>query len=321
MYFDTTYTNGVIAVKEKSLLKDKVLRLCELGIDEAFRTLLDSGFGGGATDNVYEYEKLLQAETSLLETFMQTYAPSEAEKRYFLLPKDFHNAKALFKARILGEPADGMLVSQGFIEIELLKSCIDGCNYEALTSIPALAKACKACEESLETDASGITIGSIFEKALYEELLLSVKKQRGLKSLLTAKIDMTNVLTALRCGDETVAKTQYLKGGKIGEKKLQALFALDTDGIRRAFADTEYKTFIALCMTAKEKKLPYVEAEKFRDGYDLWTLEQRKFDLVKNEPFLYYVFRKKAEIANVRIVFACKLAGLDEQQIKNRLRK
>ena len=52
------YTNGVIAAKDKFLLKDKILRFCELNAEEAFRMLLESGFGGGAetAGNVYEYE-------------------------------------------------------------------------------------------------------------------------------------------------------------------------------------------------------------------------------------------------------------------------
>lgn len=320
MYFDTTYTNGVIAVKEKTLLKDKLFRLCELGLDEAFRTLLDSGFGGGTANNVYEYENLLQEENVSLETFIQTYAPSETERNYFLLPKDFHNAKALFKARILGEPADSMLLPQGIVAIDDLKKCITDRKYGALSYVPALKTACEACETLLETEVSGVSIGSIFEKALYEELLVSVKSKRGLRTLLTAKIDMINVLTALRSGDEKLAKRQYIKGGKLTEQQLQTLFSSDVDGMQSVF-NGELKEFIRLCIKAKENKTPYTEAEKYLDSYDLRWLQARRFDLVKNEPFLYYVFRKKAEIANVRIVLACKIAGLDEQKIKNRLRK
>lgn len=321
MYFDTTYINGVLAVKEKTLLKDKLFRLCELDVDEAFRALLDVGFGGGTANTVYEYEKLLQTETASLETFIQTYAPSETEKKYFLLPKDFHNAKALFKARILGDNADGMLVSQGVVAVETLRKCITAGEYGVLSDIPALKTACEACEKLLENDTSGVSVGSIFEKALYEELLALVKSKRGLRALLTTRIDMINVLTALRSGDETLAKRQYINGGKLTERELQALLSSDSDSIRRAFTNSELKEFIELCLTAKEKKLPYVEAEKYRDSYDVRMLETRKFDLVKNEPFLYYVFRKKSEIANVRILLACKLAGLNEQTIKNRLRK
>lgn len=321
MYFDTTYTNGVIAVKEKSLLKDKISRLCEVSADEAFRMLLESGFGGGATENAYEYETLLQSETSALDAFIRTYAPSKTEQEYFLLPRDFHNAKALLKAKVLGGNADKMLVPEGLVAVETLQACIDEKRYEKLDSFPALKEACKEGTETLETDVSGIKLGSIFERKLYEALTQSVCINRVLRKLLSLKIDMTNILTALRSGEETVAKKQYLSGGSLSEKKLQVLYTDDTDKIRRTFAGGEFSEFIALCMTAKEKNEAYVEAEKYRDSYDLSSLEKRKFDLIKGEPFLYYVYRKKSEIANVRIIMACKYAGLDETQIKNRLRK
>ena len=43
---DIAYTTGVIATKEKYLLKDRILRLAELNPEEAFRFLLETGYGG-----------------------------------------------------------------------------------------------------------------------------------------------------------------------------------------------------------------------------------------------------------------------------------
>ena len=55
MVKDATYTNGVIAVKEKYLLKDKIFKMCEGGAEEALRALTDSGFGRGTEiASVYE---------------------------------------------------------------------------------------------------------------------------------------------------------------------------------------------------------------------------------------------------------------------------
>ena len=62
------------------------------------------------------------------------------------------------------------------------------------------------------------------------------------------------------------------------------------------------------------------QAEKIRDGYDLAQFEKRKYELEKSEPFLYYIYRRKIENENIRIVFVCLLAGLSENEIKRRLR-
>ena len=133
-YLDTAYTNGVIAVREKHLLKDKLFRLCELPVDDAFRTLLENGFGGGAetTSNVYEYEKLITAETARTDEFVREYSPSWIEKAYLLSPRDFHNAKALIKADYLGIDGGGMLASEGLVSIETLRACIEKRDFSAL---------------------------------------------------------------------------------------------------------------------------------------------------------------------------------------------
>ena len=205
MFLDTTYTNGVIAVKEKSLLKEKIFRLCEVGIDEAFRMLLESGFGGMATENLYQYEQLIDAETSALDTFINTYAPSQAECVYFLLPRDFHNAKALIKAKFLGENADKMLAPNGLFDVETLKNCVQNGNYKNIDDCPELAKACQESEDVLQEQPLGMKVGEIFEKYLYQALYVRVKKNRTLRNLLAIKADMTNVLIAFRSKDEKTA--------------------------------------------------------------------------------------------------------------------
>jgi hypothetical protein len=57
-----------------------------------------------------------------------------------------------------------------------------------------------------------------------------------------------------------------------------------------------------------------------RDSYAQDFLSANRFELKNSQPFLYYVFRRRAQNANVRIVFACLLSKLPEKQIKMRLR-
>lgn len=323
VYLDTTYTNGVIAAREKRLLKEKILRFCELDAEEAFRALLDSGFGGGAetATSVFEYEKLVGAEEKNVDEFIRVYAPSEAERAYLLAPRDFHNAKALVKAAFLNTAPERMLSPEGLVSIELIKECISQADFSRLKALNAYMGT--ACEESmafLSEQSSGAKVGEIFEKALYSYLWEISKGKRVLRKLLTAKIDMTNILIAFRAENELQAKKQYLCEGALSFKKLSALFDDDYERAKRAFATTDYVDFVEKCFEAKEKSLPYSEAEKMRDGFDVCFFAARKYDLQKSEPFLYYVYRCRVENANVRVVFVCLLAGMNEHEIKKRLR-
>lgn len=320
---DVTYTCGVIAAREKYLLKDRIFRLCELSAEEAFRLLLESGFGGGAdtTASVYEYEKLIAVEEEKLDAFIREYAPSQAEKAYFLAPRDFHNAKALVKAAYLGENEERMLAGEGLIGIETLRSCVASGDFTPIEEVsPELKDACEAATALLREEPSGAKLGAIFEKALYAYLGTLAKHKKVLKNLLTAKADMTNILTALRAGDMETAKDKFLPAGKLTEKELEKLFLEDGERAVKEFSKTPYAEFVRVCFEAKEKRLPLTEAEKIRDSYDGAYFSARRYDLERSEPFLYYVYRLKAENTNVRIVFACLLAGLGEQDVKRRLR-
>ncbi len=313
---DVAYTTGVIACREKFLLKDRILRLAELSPDEAFRFLLETGYGGGAETavSVYDFEKLIRAEEAKLDAFIREYAPNKRLSAYLLAPRDFHNAKALVKAFITGEEDEKMLAPDGLVESVAIKNAVHTGDFSSL--YPELASTLKKAMALAETDVSGATLGLLFEKA-QAEYLSSISKG-FLKKMISAKVDMTNILTTLRSVDEAQAKEGFLPGGKLSHETPLSLF--DTEKAIKKFKRTEYDSFVQSCLEAKEKGLPMTQAEKARDGYDLAQFEARKYELEKAEPSLYYVYRRKIENENVRIVFVCLLAGLAEAEIKRRLR-
>ncbi len=319
-HLDVEYTNGVIAAREKYLLKDKIARLCELDAEDAFRALLDSGFGGGAETAIFvhDYEKLIFAEEAKIDEFIREYVPSEAERAYLLSPRDFHNAKALLKAKYLQTSAERMLASEGMLDIQTLASYIENGDYATLKKENAyLATAIQEGAKLLEEEPSGAKLGDIFEKALFSYLGAVSKHRKVLKELLKAKADMTNVLIAVRSQDEESAEDKYLPCGSLKKEELRKLFKEDAE---KEFLQTPYADFIKIALQAKSKGIPPMEAERIRDGYDSAYFQAHKYELKKTEPFLYYVYRRRAEAANVRIVFVCLLAGLSEAEIKKRLR-
>ncbi len=321
MAIDLSYTEGVIAARDKYLLKDKVLRLCEMTADDAFRSLLEYGFGGGAetANSVYEYEKLIAKEEELLDEFILEYAPAKADAAYFLLSRDFHNAKALLKAKLLGVDAEKMLASQGLVALSVLSNCVESGNYAALSEFPYLKGACESIEEifSSEDELTGVEIGAIFERALYSQMLYICKHSVSLKRSIQAKIDMTNLLTVFRAPDESSVSKSFIEGGKLSHAEIVSVRENDK---KSGAAFERYSAFLALCYSATEKGLPLTAAERYRDAYDIEKLSQNRYQLKRNEPFVYYVLRRKAESANVRIIFALLLLGANEQEIKKRLR-
>jgi V/A-type H+-transporting ATPase subunit C len=295
---DILYTDGVIAAREKYLLKDKIPRMCSLSAEEAFRLLTESGFGGGEGASVYEYDKLLSFDERTIDEFVREYAPGLAESAYLLSTRDFHNAKALVKSGYLKCDPERMLAPDGIIPAESLAAAIKSGDFSTLSQFGELGKAIenavKDASAYLESgQTSGAEVGLFFERGMYAYLLRTCKKNKMLKKLVIQKIDMTNILTYLRAPD---------------------------DNTLSEFGDADYKKFVKVCLAAKQKKLPFTEAERMRDNADFDFLNANKYELKKSQPFLYYVFRRKLENENVRIIFVCLLCGMGEKEIKVRLR-
>ncbi|MGN0813996.1 MAG: V-type ATPase subunit [Candidatus Coproplasma sp.] len=322
MAIDVLYTNGVIAAMEKYLLKDKILKLCESDAESALRSITDSGFGKGAeVASAYDYEQLLSADERAIDAFIREYSPSNAEATYLLAPRDFHNAKALVKAHYLDLDAEKLLAPEGLVPVSVISGCIKEENYSPLGS--ELGEAVKAAAELFSEDVNGVSgseVGFVFEKALYAHLSKSCRKNRLLAKLIAAKADMTNILTALRSPDAEYAAKRYVGGGTLDVKKLEKLFDDDAERAARALSDTPYAQFYAKCLEDKSAGRPMTQAEKMLESYETEYFSAKKYELVNNQPFLYYVFRRRAENENVRILFVCLLAGLSDSEIKNRLR-
>ena len=317
---DLAYTNGVIAVREKYLLKDKILKLCETGAEDALRSLLESGFGKGVEiTSVYDYEKLVAADEKSIDEFIGEYSPSKAETEYLLSPRDFHNAKALVKALYLNLDAEKLLAPDGLVPAAKMLEYIRENDLQPLNK--ELQEAIKAAVKLFEEDgASGAEIGVIFEKAQFAHLSSVCSKNLLLKKLISTKADMTNILTALRSDSEDYAKKCFVSGGKLNENQLLKLFEEDKAKAVLAFKNTPYYDFVKSCIDAKSAGLPLTQAEKVAESYEAEYFNAKKYELKRSQPFLYYVFRRRAENANVRILFVCLLAGMREAEIKRRLR-
>lgn len=318
MKMDYVYTNGVIAALEKCFLKDRILKMCESTLEDAFRILTESGFGKIPVDNVYDYEKLIINEEISLGAFIKEYAPSDAESAYFLATRDFHNLKALIKAEYMHISADKMLAPEGEVSIELLKECVKDKSYYRLEQ--ELKDAAEKAEAALNEFSSGADIGIIFDRALFAYLLKKCTKNRTLKKLLSDKADMTNIITAMRSADGSFFEKSYLSGGNIPLSEFKKLFSSHTLNSCDNFNAGEFNEFYLNCLEAKQEFRPLTAAERMCDSYDFEYFFKRRYDLQKDEPFLFYVFRKQAEIADVRIVFVCLMAEMPSEEIKKRLR-
>lgn len=317
---DSLYVNGVIAVREKSLLGERLKRLCEGNAEDAFRQITEYGFGAGAEAlTCRDFENLIAAEERATDDFIRRYAPSSAERDYLLLPRDFHNAEALLKAEYLSLDAEKMLAPEGNYTVAQLLLAVQSGDWAKLGMLGETLKEGAALFSSEEKTPTGVEIGGLFLRGMYRALENSCRKNRATKRLLSCKADRINILTAFRANDKGDAEKLYVAGGKLTEKQLARLFG-DNDSVERAFEGSPYASFVKLCLEARRAGLPYTQAERVLANYEIDELSRRRFELNGSENFLYYVLRRRLECEDVHILFVCLNAGMSESEIKKRLR-
>lgn len=313
---DSAYTNGVIAVKEKKLLKEKLSKMCASGEEEALRLLLESGFGGG--DPSLGVEELTLEDEREIDAFIREYAPSEEAEEYLLSPRDFHNAKAIVKARHLNTDPKPMLGSDGKFFIDEIVRRIETGDTEKLGK--ELSAAIKEATALLEGEnPSGAEVGFLFDKAQFCYLSRVLKKFGVCRKLLVRRADMTNLLTYFRAENAEAAEKFFVDGGLLKKSDLNCVFE-GTESVLKKFEKSEYKAFVKKLCAAKEEGKPFTEAEKLLESFESDFFSEKPYELSGQGNFLYYVFRRRVENENVRIVFVCLRAGLSEAEIKRRLR-
>ncbi len=319
---DLVYIGGIIAVKENSLLKDKIYGLCEMSAENAFRALAESGFFRNAdVSSVFEYEKVLRSDEADIDEFAREYAPTNAIKTYLFAPRDFHNAKAILKAKYLKTDAGKMLAPEGLFEIETLEKVVNGEDgQEVYPQLIEAVKGAAALFEKEGANASGAEIGRIFEQKLYDCLFACCKYSPLLKKLLALKADMNSILITMRSNTPEYASNNVISGGKIPVEKLLLLFSENEEKAEKALDGTYLEKFWKQCFETRKKGLPFTAAEKEVAGVETEFLAEHKYELKRSQPLLYYIFRRRAENENMRIVLSCLLAGMQPEDIKARLR-
>lgn len=314
MRYDLTFINGVVKSRERFLLGDKIDRLAEGSSEDAFRLLKESGFGGETpAEGPHQAERLIRAEEADLNSFVREYAPTDKTAAFLLAEYDFHNAEALVKCRYAGANEEKLLSAEGYFTIGFLKENIFGEG----EGLPAELKSAAETSAALFSDgkANGLEIDCIFKRELYAYMKRRAEGKK-LKEILSASADAANVSSALRSREASLAEKMFVTGGKLPLSQIIAL----CDASYQDIKDGDYPPEIKEAAAAAEREEPLSSFERSRDDFPLLLLYKTRYDMAGAEPFLTYVYRRRAEIRNARLITVSLAAGLLPSAIKNKIR-
>lgn len=307
------------AWQARSLTPEITSRLLECKRDEEIiKILAEMGYEGNSA------EAMLKNETAKTYAFLTECSPDENITACFLKKNDYHNAKALAKAKYSGGSDCGHILNK-YCEIEPkeLKEYIFGDNYN-FVPLP-MKNALEAVDaEFARGQRSPQFIDAQLNKALYEDImpLLEGKKREILKSYFTAEIDLENISAARRMasfGMKTELKRQFIGGGVISENDLLRLSEAQSDAISEILAFSPYSGLSKYLQEAALSGGALVSFEREKDEYMLSLFQGVKYDMESIDFFYSFILKKLMEIKNLRLLSALA-SGADKAEVKERLR-
>lgn len=321
---DYLFISTYLRAREKNLLTAaRMDRMIDApSEEEAAKVLQEIGYGEFSATSDRELSAALASEREKLFADLYRFVPDKAVVDVFKVKYDYHNIKALLKAQAMGLKGDHLLLDAGRVSTEQLQRAITDGEYDLLPR--ELANATREASEVLSTTADPQLADFVLDRAYYAEMLASAKRTRSkfLTGYVRTTIDAANLRSAVRTlrmrkGADFLKKVLF-EGGEVDTGKI--ITAAMGGNIEDPFRSSALRAAAeAGAQAAQGGSL--TKFEKVCD--DAVTAAAAK---AKNVPFgeeavIGYLVAKEIEFTAVRIIMSSRMAGINGDIIRERLRE
>ncbi len=319
------FANTRAKARENNLFSyDRIQRMMECPtLKEATRILIEANYGGGLVINEEnEFEKLLQAEQSIVTDFVREVAPSGIGFECFFLKNDYHNIKSLIKAKYANlEDEKPMILPDGLYTISEIKERL---NKGKLDFTPYLVDAVESIEKRFKVGEGSPRIIDIFiDKAMFQDITQRLKDKNVdhyVKDYFNKLIDTTNILSFLRVckigGKMSMFAQDYIEGGSLSISTFSESFSDPFIKLPETLRATPYSHLVK-----NLSQEDFSEYETAQDNFLLKVFAERKGDMFSVAPIIGYYLAKLNEIKVIRVILVCVKNKIPKQDMKKRVRK
>ncbi len=319
---DTDYLSisaRIRAMETRLLTRERLDRMIDARDDgEAMKLLAECGYNDAAGLD----EALAQARA---ETFQDISAavPDPRLAEVFQLKYDYHNAKAILKARAVGADPERLLLAGGrYAPAELL----EGVRREDLRGVAepfrlAVERAKSVLEEERDPQKADL----ILDRACYAEMAGLAKEldSEFLQGYVRLSVDVANLRAAVRVHrmdrDADFLRQVLLPGGNVSE---QAILSARGDALDEPFRAGALGQAAALgAAAARPGGGPLTAFERECDNALTAYLAAARRVPFGEQAVIGYLYAREQELTAIRAVFAGRAAGLDGDTIRSRLRE
>ena len=289
---------------------------------EAAKVLGEIGYGEFSAASEGELSAVLSREQEKLFQDLYRFVPDRAVVDVFKVKYDYHNLKALLKARAMGMDGKRLLLDAGRVSAGELERAVTEGDYGALPD--ALRRAAEEAAEVLGTTGDPQRSDFVLDRAYYAEMLSAARDTGSgfLVRYVQASVDAANLRSAVRTlrmkKGADLLKRVLVEGGTVSPDSIQA--AALSGSLEELFRPTQLRQAAELGTAAAQ-------------GGSLTAFEKACDDAVtavaagaKSVPFgveavVSFLVAKEIEFTAVRIIMSSRMAGIDGDTIRERLRE
>ncbi len=321
---DYLFISTYLRAREKNLLTAaRMDRMIDApSEEEAAKVLQEIGYGEFSATSDRELSAALTAEREKLFADLYRFVPDKAVVDVFKVKYDYHNIKALLKAQAMGLKGDHLLLDAGRVSTEQLQRAITDGEYDLLPR--ELANATREASEVLSTTADPQLADFVLDRAYYAEMLASAKRTRSkfLTGYVRTTIDAANLRSAVRTlrmrkGADFLKKVLF-EGGEVDTGKI--ITAAMGGNIEDPFRSSALRAAAeAGAQAAQGGSL--TKFEKVCDDAVTAAVAKAKNVPFGEEAVIGYLVAKEIEFTAVRIIMSSRMAGINGDIIRERLRE
>ena len=322
---DYMFLTGRLKAMERSLLSsDKIDRMLDADdISDAAKVLTECGYPEIAEVNVDSVNEALSKHRDEVYSDLYLFAPDARIIDVFRLKYDYHNVKVILKAEAKNIEADYLLVNTGLIAPEVLKEAIRTGSYYGLFG--SLESAVPKAREVLGATKDPQLCDFVLDSAYFKDMktLADDAGSDFLKGYVAAQVDCANLkslVRTLRMGkDVEFLKGVLFEGGNVDTGRI-------ISSVNSGNATTEAFAMSAFSEAADEgaKVLSggsLTKFEKLCDNAVMDYIRKAKYIIFGEASLVAYLAAAENDFTAVRIIMTGRLADLDTDIIRERLRE
>lgn len=321
------FATALINSEERNLLKEEQFRvMTESGnIDDICKTLQDAGYGN-ETESIRpgNYEKILKEKEAELFAEIDSLSNENPIFKIFAFPSDYHNIKTLLKAEFLGVDRGDILLATGSITPAKMTELVRERDRSLLTEYMF-----RAIEEAVDNHArtkDPQAVDFICDKYCFQDIAKVAEECKNdfVKGYVKLWIDTANLKTFVRVKKMGQPWGYYsdtfIPGGNVDIKTYVSGYDEEPAQFAARFESYEIKDAVALGREEIAKSGTFTLLEKLCDDALIEYIRNAKGITFGIEKLVAHLVAKQMEIKCVRILMSGKLADMDPQAIRERLR-